>query len=407
MQHLHIFVYICYIWHICANLPCMTYLFTDEGAGTTFWCQWHLTWRVFWTIFQHLRKNKKLPLRIQAVDMQYILLLLPFLMDKLLQDVVQEHSRNFPLQPVYHPRSWLELPCYSFDGVCSIADNFHQRMRWMSKKWLFSVSSKNTFYIFHILYIFYIFYVYYACMTYSFDCFRYHEQCLVVFQYKNKHDHPIMATGKKPQYQAYTYWHSELLWYNQCFLWSSRNSSQGLGQEPRSLHKSRAACPVYYDDTFFAHWSCFFAVWRSSRQYNTYITYFTYCTYLTYAAYPTNCILYTSVMFLACFQHELIMARKRMTGISRISPPRQICPSGLIADSNNQIRHCQVGILQEFTSIYGTAQRYVNFWFTLCLVVAVTRLTTWVTMQCNGGQLLMAMLASLGNMLYWELCQTK
>ena len=33
-------------------------------------------------------------------------------------------------------------------------------------------------------------------MTYSFDLFRYQEQCLVVFPFKNKHDHPFMATGK-------------------------------------------------------------------------------------------------------------------------------------------------------------------------------------------------------------------
>ena len=33
-------------------------------------------------------------------------------------------------------------------------------------------------------------------LTYSFDCFRYQEQCLVVFPYKNKQDHPFMATGK-------------------------------------------------------------------------------------------------------------------------------------------------------------------------------------------------------------------
>jgi hypothetical protein len=33
-------------------------------------------------------------------------------------------------------------------------------------------------------------------LTCSFDLFRYHEQRLVVFPFKNKHDHPIMATGK-------------------------------------------------------------------------------------------------------------------------------------------------------------------------------------------------------------------
>lgn len=54
-------------------------------------------------IFQYIRKNKKLPPRVRAVDMRHILLLLPFLMDGLLEDVVQEHNRNYPLRPVYDP----------------------------------------------------------------------------------------------------------------------------------------------------------------------------------------------------------------------------------------------------------------------------------------------------------------
>jgi hypothetical protein len=54
-------------------------------------------------IFQHLRKNKKLPPRVRAVDMRHILLLLPFLLDGLLEDVVQEHNQNFPLRPVHDP----------------------------------------------------------------------------------------------------------------------------------------------------------------------------------------------------------------------------------------------------------------------------------------------------------------
>jgi hypothetical protein len=35
--------------------------------------------------------------------MRHILLLLHFLMDGLLEDVVQEHNRNYPLRPVYDP----------------------------------------------------------------------------------------------------------------------------------------------------------------------------------------------------------------------------------------------------------------------------------------------------------------
>jgi hypothetical protein len=58
-------------------------------------------------IFQHLRKNKKLPPRVRAVDMLHILLLLPFLLDGLLEEVVQEHNQNFPLRPVYDPSKQL------------------------------------------------------------------------------------------------------------------------------------------------------------------------------------------------------------------------------------------------------------------------------------------------------------
>jgi hypothetical protein len=54
-------------------------------------------------IFQYLRKNKNLPPRVRAVDVHHILLLLPFLMDGLLEDVVQEHNRNYRLLPVYDP----------------------------------------------------------------------------------------------------------------------------------------------------------------------------------------------------------------------------------------------------------------------------------------------------------------
>ncbi len=104
-------------------------------------------------IFQYLRKNKKLPPRVK-------------------------------------------LPCFSFDGICYIGDGFHLRMWWMSKKWLDLVTSKYISCIFYIFCIFIIFQLYYVYLTYSFDLFRYQEQCLVVFPFKNKHDHPFMATGK-------------------------------------------------------------------------------------------------------------------------------------------------------------------------------------------------------------------
>ena len=58
-------------------------------------------------IFKYLRTKKKLPPKVRAVDMRHILLLLPFLMDGLLEDVVREHNRKYPLRGVYDPSSEL------------------------------------------------------------------------------------------------------------------------------------------------------------------------------------------------------------------------------------------------------------------------------------------------------------
>jgi hypothetical protein len=58
-------------------------------------------------IFNHLSIYQKLPPRVRAVDMRHILLLLPFLLDRLLTDVVLEHKRAHPLNPIYDPSSQL------------------------------------------------------------------------------------------------------------------------------------------------------------------------------------------------------------------------------------------------------------------------------------------------------------
>ncbi len=58
-------------------------------------------------VFQYLRRIKKLPNRVRAIDMRHILLLLPFLLDGLLADVVVEHNRNNPFNPVFDPSSEL------------------------------------------------------------------------------------------------------------------------------------------------------------------------------------------------------------------------------------------------------------------------------------------------------------
>ena len=59
-------------------------------------------------IFQYLRKNKKLPPRVRAVDMRHVLLVLPFLLDGLLDPaVLEEHNRKHPLRPVHDPSTEL------------------------------------------------------------------------------------------------------------------------------------------------------------------------------------------------------------------------------------------------------------------------------------------------------------
>ena len=58
-------------------------------------------------VFNHLRIHHKLPPRVRAIDMRHILLLLPFLLDRLLTDVVLEHNRAHPLNPIYDPSSQL------------------------------------------------------------------------------------------------------------------------------------------------------------------------------------------------------------------------------------------------------------------------------------------------------------
>jgi hypothetical protein len=50
-----------------------------------------------------LRNKGKLPPRVRAVDMRHIFLLLPFLLEGLLTDEVEEHNRANPLSKVSDP----------------------------------------------------------------------------------------------------------------------------------------------------------------------------------------------------------------------------------------------------------------------------------------------------------------
>ncbi len=56
--------------------------------------------------FQYLRRNK-LPPRVHAIDMRHILLLLPFLLDGLLADVVLKHDWEISFNRVFYPSSEL------------------------------------------------------------------------------------------------------------------------------------------------------------------------------------------------------------------------------------------------------------------------------------------------------------
>jgi len=56
-------------------------------------------------VFQALRTKSKLPSKIRAMDMRHVLLLLPFLLQELLSEEVEEHNRNNPLFKISDPSS--------------------------------------------------------------------------------------------------------------------------------------------------------------------------------------------------------------------------------------------------------------------------------------------------------------
>ena len=56
-------------------------------------------------IFKHLRSKGKLPPRVRAVDMRHILLILPFLLQGLLTQEVEEHNKKNPVFRIVDPSS--------------------------------------------------------------------------------------------------------------------------------------------------------------------------------------------------------------------------------------------------------------------------------------------------------------
>ncbi len=78
--------------------------------------------------------SHKLPPRVRAIDMRHILLLLPFLLDRLLTDVFLEHNRAHTSNHVNDPASDLVgSTLLLFDCSTCIAEGIHQRMRLLSR----------------------------------------------------------------------------------------------------------------------------------------------------------------------------------------------------------------------------------------------------------------------------------
>jgi hypothetical protein len=62
---------------------------------------------VSYNIFEEIKKKTPPGQRLRAVDMRHILLLLPFLLDGLLANVMLENNREHPLKLVFDPSSEL------------------------------------------------------------------------------------------------------------------------------------------------------------------------------------------------------------------------------------------------------------------------------------------------------------
>ena len=58
-------------------------------------------------VFEYLRLNRKIPPKVRAIDMRHILLLLPFLLDGLMDEEVHEHNQAHPSNPILDPSNEL------------------------------------------------------------------------------------------------------------------------------------------------------------------------------------------------------------------------------------------------------------------------------------------------------------
>jgi hypothetical protein len=110
-------------------------------------------------------------------------------LDRLLADLLLEHNRANPFNPVFDPSS----------EIIGIIQWYHLYRKWYQPK--DEVDTKkitnlgdHIVHVLHVLHILYR-YAYYAYFTYCVP-FWYPEQCRTVFPYTNGHGHPVMATGK-------------------------------------------------------------------------------------------------------------------------------------------------------------------------------------------------------------------
>jgi hypothetical protein len=55
------------------------------------------------TIFKHLRTKGKLPGRVRAMNMRHVLLILPFLLQGLITEEVEEYNRRNPVARITDP----------------------------------------------------------------------------------------------------------------------------------------------------------------------------------------------------------------------------------------------------------------------------------------------------------------
>ena len=144
-------------------------------------------------IFKHLRTKSKLPPRVRAVDMRHVLLILPFLLDGLLTEEVEEHNRRNPVAQIVDPSPMMV-------NITIMLLSWYQlyRRKFPAKdeediKDLGTLGKRLSVYIFYIYAI--ILHIF-SDITPMCSVFRFLRKCVELFPYKNKRGDLIIATEK-------------------------------------------------------------------------------------------------------------------------------------------------------------------------------------------------------------------